>query len=217
MRDLADRRAGGPGTERLFVDARSTARDLSVAVLMDVSLSTDAWLQDRRVLDVEKSALLALTHGLTACGDEHAIFTFTSRRRSRVNVSTVKDFDEALDAKVIRRIQALKPGQYTRIGAALRHVVAQLADRPHRHRLILLLTDGKPNDIDHYEGRYGIEDTRVAIREARKAGVRVFGVMVDEHAREYFPYLFGRGAYAIFPSVARLPLALPAIYRHITS
>ena len=217
VRDLADRRAGGPGTERLFVDARSTARDLSVAVLMDVSLSTDAWLQDRRVLDVEKSALLALTHGLTACGDEHAIFTFTSRRRSRVNVSTVKDFDEALDAKVIRRIQALKPGQYTRIGAALRHVVAQLADRPHRHRLILLLTDGKPNDIDHYEGRYGIEDTRVAIREARKAGVRVFGVTVDEHAREYFPYLFGRGAYAIFPSVARLPLALPAIYRHITS
>ena len=217
VRDLADRRAGGPGTERLFVDARSTARDVSVAVLMDVSLSTDAWLQDRRVLDVEKSALLALTNGLTACGDEHAIFTFTSRRRSRVNVSTVKDFDEALDAKVIRRIQALKPGQYTRIGAAVRHVLTQVTPRPHRHRLVLILTDGKPNDIDHYEGRYGIEDTRVAIREAREAGVRVFGVTVDEHAREYFPYIFGRGAYAIFPNVARLPAALPAIYRHITS
>lgn len=207
----------GPGTERLFVDARSTARDVSVAVLMDVSLSTDAWLQDRRVLDVEKSALLALTNGLTACGDGHAIFTFTSRRRSRVNVSTVKDFDEALDAKVIRRIQALKPGQYTRIGAAVRHVLTQVTPRPHRHRLVLILTDGKPNDIDHYEGRYGIEDTRVAIREAHEAGVRVFGVTVDEHARDYFPYIFGRGAYAIFPNVARLPAALPAIYRHITS
>lgn len=217
VRDLADRRAGGPGTERLFVDARSTARDLSVAVLMDVSLSTDAWLQDRRVLDVEKSALLALTHGLAACGDEHAIFTFTSRRRSRVNVSTVKNFNETLNAKVIRRIQALKSGQYTRIGAAVRHVLTQVAPRPRRHRLILILTDGKPNDIDHYEGRYGIEDTRVAIREAREAGVRVFGVTVDEHAREHFPYIFGRGAYAIFPNVARLPAALPAIYRHITS
>lgn len=217
VRDLADRRAGGPGTERVFVSSRTIARDLSVAVLMDVSLSTDAWLQDRRVMDVEKTALLAFTHGLTACGDEHAIFTFTSRRRSWVNVSTVKDFDEKLDGNVVQRIQALKPGHYTRIGAALRHVLAQVKGRPHRHRLILLLTDGKPNDIDHYEGRYGIEDTRVAIREARKAGVRVFGVTVDEHAREYFPHIFGRGAYAIFPSVARLPMALPAIYRHITS
>ena len=217
VRDLADRRAGGPGTERVFVNSRAVARDLSVAVLMDVSLSTDAWLQDRRVLDVEKSALLALTHGLTACGDEHAIYTFTSRRRTWVNVATVKDFDEELDAQVIRRIQALKPGQYTRIGAAVRHVLSQASERPHRHRLILILTDGKPNDIDHYEGRYGIEDTRIAIREAREAGIRVFGVTVDEHARDYFPYLFGRGAYAIFPSVARLPTALPAIYRHITS
>lgn len=217
VRDVADRRAGGPGTERVFVSSRTVARDLSVAVLMDVSLSTDAWLQDRRVLDVEKSALLALTHGLTACGDEHAIFTFTSRRRTWVNVSTVKDFDEDLDGQVIRRVQALKPGQYTRIGAAVRHVLSRLSERPHRHRLMLILTDGKPNDIDHYEGRYGIEDTRMAIRAAREAGVRVFGVTVDEHARDYFPYIFGRGAYAIFPSVARLPTALPAIYRHITS
>ena len=217
VRDQADRRAGGPGTERVFVNSRNIARDLSVAVLMDVSLSTDAWLQDRRVLDVEKGALLALTHGLTACGDEHAIFTFTSRRRSWVNVLTVKGFDEALDGDVIRRIQALKPGQYTRIGAAVRHVVEQLKERPHRHRLILLLTDGKPNDIDHYEGRYAIEDTRAAIRKAREAHVRVFGVTVDEHAREYFPYIFGRGAYAIFPNIARLPTALPAIYRHITN
>jgi nitric oxide reductase NorD protein len=217
VRDLADRRAGGPGTERVMVSARSNARDLSLAVLMDVSLSTDAWLDGRRVLDVEKSALLALTHGLTACGDEHAIFTFTSRRRSRVDVLTVKGFDEELNPRVVRRIQALKPGQYTRMGAAVRHVNKQLADRPQRHRLMLILTDGKPNDIDHYEGRYGIEDTRMAIREAREAGIRVFGVTVDEHARDYFPYIFGRGAYAIFPSIARLPAALPAIYRQITN
>ena len=115
---------------------------------------------------------------------------------------TVKDFDEELSPKVIRRIQALKPGQYTRMGAAVRHIHAQLAERPQRHRLMLILTDGKPNDTDHYEGRYGIEDTRMAIREAREAGTRVFGVTVDEHARDYFPYIFGRGAYAIFPSIA---------------
>ena len=216
VRNVADCRAGSAGSERVFVAARMIARDLSVAVLMDVSLSTDSWLQGRRVLDVEKSALLALSHGLTACGDEHAIFAFTSRRRSMVNVATVKDFDEPLAAKVIRRIQALKPGHYTRIGAAVRHVTAQIERRPHHTRLLLILTDGKPNDVDHYEGRYGLEDTRMAIRETRKLGIRVFGVTVDEHARDYFPYMFGRGGYAIFPHIARLPVALPAIYRQIT-
>ena len=216
VRDVADRRGGGAGTERVFVDARPNSRDLSIAVLLDASLSTDAWLQEQRVLDVEKSALLALTHGLSACGDEHALFTFTSRRRTAVSISTIKDFDEPLGPKVVRRIQAIKPGQYTRIGAAVRHVTARLKQRPHRHRLLVVITDGKPNDIDQYEGRYGIEDTRMAIREGRKAGLCVFGVTVDVHARQYFPYIFGRGAYAIFPNIARLPVALLAIYRQVT-
>ncbi len=216
VQDVANRQAGAPATERIFLQARSAARDVSLAVLLDVSLSTDAWLQDCRVLDVEKGALLALTHGLAACGDEHAIFTFTSRRRHWVNVQTVKDFGEDVGPRVSRRIQALKPGQYTRIGAAIRHVSIALQERPQRHRLLLVITDGKPNDIDHYEGRYGIEDTRLAIREAHRAGLRVFGVTVDEQARDYFPYIFGRGAYAIFPNISRLPTALPAIYRQIT-
>ncbi len=217
IRSVADRRAGESGTDRVFADVRPAARDLSVAVLMDVSLSTDAWLQERRVLDVEKGALLAFTHGLTACGDEHAIYTFTSRRRTNVNVTTIKGFDEVLDQRIARRIATLKPGQYTRIGAAIRHVTGELAERPQRHRLLLLLTDGKPNDVDHYEGRYGIEDTRMAIREARKAGLRVFGVTIDENARDYFPHIFGRGAYAIVRDITRLPAALPAIYRQLTT
>ncbi|PWC31267.1 VWA domain-containing protein [Azospirillum sp. TSO35-2] len=216
VRSIADRRAGGVGSERVFTAVRTVARDLSVCVLVDVSLSTDSFIEERRVLDVEKEALLALTHGLAACGDEHAILTFTSHRRHRVDLRTVKGFEERLDARTVRRIRALKPGSYTRMGAALRHATACLQDRPHSHRLLLVLTDGKPNDTDHYEGRYAIEDTRVAVQEARRAGLKLFGVTVDEKGRDYLPYIFGPGAYAIFPHVARLPMALPAIYRQLT-
>jgi nitric oxide reductase NorD protein len=214
---LADRRAGASGSDRVYSSARSVQRDLAVAVLVDVSLSTDSWAEDRRVLDVEKEALLALAGGLDACGDENAIFTFTSRRRDSVWVRTVKEFRDPLDAAAIRRIQALKPGHYTRMGAAVRHVARRLAEQPQGRRLLLLLTDGKPNDADHYEGRYAVEDTRMAIREAHRAGTRVFGITVDREARDYFPYIFGPGAYAMVPHIARLPMALPAIYRQVAT
>ena len=209
VRSVADRRAGGIGSDRVYTAVRTVARDLSVCVLVDVSLSTDSYVEERRVLDVEKEALLALTHGLSACGDEHAILTFTSHRRQRVDIRMVKDFEERLGPRVVRRIQALKPGSYTRMGAAIRHATALLEKRPQTHRLLLVLTDGKPNDIDHYEGRYAIEDTRVAVQEARRAGLRLFGVTVDAQGRDYLPYIFGPGPYAIFPHVARLPRRFP--------
>lgn len=215
VRRCADHRAGGAGSDRVYQSARNAARDLAVAVLVDTSLSTDGWVDGHRVLDVEKEALLALSNGLNACGDPHAIFAFTSKKRDWVRVQTVKDFEEPLSATVQRRVQALKPGHYTRMGAALRHTAARLAERPNRHRLLILLSDGKPNDVDHYEGRYGIEDTRVAIQEARRQGIALFGITVDAEARDYFPYLFGRGGYAIFPQVTHLTKALPALYRQV--
>ncbi len=217
VRSRCDLLASGSGSDRVFTQSRKIARDLSVALLMDVSLSTDAWVQNRRVLDVEKEALTTLCHGLKACGDEHAVYAFTSRRRTMVKVTTVKDFEEPFGEAVERRIGALKPGYYTRIGAAIRHVTKLLEARPHRHRLLLLLTDGKPNDVDHYEGRYGIEDTRKAVQEARRAGLAVFGVTVDRKAQDYFPMLFGRGSYAIVGDVGRLSAALPKIYRQLVT
>lgn len=215
VRARCDLRASGIGSDRVYQAARRQARDLAVVLLVDVSLSTDGWIDNRRILDVEKEALTVLAHGLAACGDDHAILTFTSRKRDWVRVDSVKDFDEPFGPLVERRISALKPGFYTRIGTALRHAAARLNERPNRHRLIILLTDGKPNDVDHYEGRYGIEDTRRAIAEARQSGQAVFGVTVDREAKEYFPTLFGRGGYAIVDHVARLPAALPSLYRHL--
>jgi len=204
-------------SDRIYQASRRQGRDLAVMLLVDVSLSTDGWIDNRRVLDVEKEALTVLAHGLAACGDDHAILTFTSRRRDWVRVETVKGFDESFGPAVTRRISALKPGFYTRIGAAVRHATAKLNERPNRHRLLILLTDGKPNDVDHYEGRYGIEDTRRAVQEARRSGAAVFGVTVDREAQDYFPALFGRGGYAIIDHIAKLPAALPSLYRHLVA
>ncbi|MEN3399407.1 nitric oxide reductase activation protein NorD [Brucella melitensis] len=213
VRSRCDLAAGGQGSDRVHLMSRPQANDLAVTLLVDVSLSTDAWVDNRRVLDVEKEALLVLANGIAACGDRCSILTFTSRRRSWVRVETVKDFDESFGLMVEHRIAALKPGFYTRMGAAMRHATAKLAEQPNRKKLLLLLTDGKPNDVDHYEGRFALEDSRRAAGEVRAKGVNVFAVTVDREASAYLPALFGRGGYALVANLAKLPVALPAIYR----
>ncbi|WP_027578881.1 VWA domain-containing protein [Bradyrhizobium sp. Ai1a-2] len=216
VRARCDLRAGSGTLDRIHLAMRPQGHDLAVTLLVDVSLSTDAWVDGYRVLDVEKEALLVLAHGLSACGDHHSILTFTSRRRSWVRLETVKAFGEPMSAQVERRIGALKPGYYTRIGAAVRHAASELAAQPQRKKLLIVLTDGKPNDVDHYEGRFAIEDTRKAVQEARRLGAAVFGVTIDATAQSYFPTLFGRGGYAIVGNIRRLPAALPALYRQLT-
>ena len=217
VRSRCDFAASGVGSDRVHLASRRQGRDLAVMLLVDVSLSTDGWIDNRRILDVEKEALTVLANGLAACGDDHAILTFTSRRRDWVRIESLKEFDEPFSPTVARRISAMRPGFYTRIGPAVRHATAKLNERSNRHRLLIVLTDGKPNDVDHYEGRYGVEDTRRAVQEARRSGVSVFGVTVDREAQDYFPVLFGRGGYAIVDKIARLPAALPSLYRHLVA
>jgi len=213
VRSRCDFAAGGQGSERVHLMSRPQANDLAVTILVDVSLSTDAWVDNRRVLDVEKEALLVLANGIAACGDRCSILTFTSRRRAWVRVETVKDFDEPLSKTVEHRIAALKPGFYTRMGAAMRHATAKLSEQHNRKKLLLLLTDGKPNDVDHYEGRFALEDTRRAVSEARTKGINVFAVTVDREANAYLPALFGHGGYSLIAKLSKLPASLPAIYR----
>ncbi|TDG12618.1 VWA domain-containing protein [Seongchinamella unica] len=215
VRAQCDIAAVGESSTGLYMSSREQARDLAISILIDVSLSTDAWVEDRRVIDIEKEALLVLANGLATCGDDYSIHSFTSHRRHRVWVKTLKSFDEPMSDTTERRIAALKPGHYTRMGAAIRHAAAQLSLRPNRHRLLLVLTDGKPNDSDYYEGRYGIEDTRRAINDARRQELKVFGVTIDRDAQDYIGQLFGRGGYAMVHKPEHLAQALPGIYRQI--
>jgi nitric oxide reductase NorD protein len=217
VRARADFSAGGTPSERIYQTTRKQTRDLAVALLVDASLSTEAWVGTQRVIDIAREAALLFCHALDAGGDANAVYSFTSKGRNDVRVDAVKEFSESLSPMVVQRVGALKPGHYTRIGAALRHVAAELASQPARRRLLLVLTDGKPNDSDHYEGRFGVEDARRAVQEARRAGASVFGVTIDARAQAHFPVLFGRGGFAIIADPARLPAMMPLLLRHIMS
>ncbi len=217
IRSRCDLAASGQGSDRIFIQSRPQARDLSIAVLIDTSRSTESWIEGRQVIEIAREALAALALGLKASGDDFALYSFSSVRRDRVYVSTLKRFDETVNETTLSRIGALRPGFYTRMGTAIRHVGGELAKQPSERRLLLVITDGKPNDLDHYEGRYGLEDTRHAILEARRKGLAVFGVTIDAKAQEYFPYMFGRGAYSIVSHPDRLTKALPVLFQHLVA
>jgi nitric oxide reductase NorD protein len=217
IRSRIDFIATGQPDDRIYGCARPASHELATSILVDVSLSTDSWVDNRRVLDVEMQALDVLARGLQSCGDRFAIKTFTSRRRDWVRVDTIKDFDETFSAKTAGRIAGLRPGYYTRMGAAIRHVSRQLESDGARKKLLLILTDGKPNDVDHYEGRFALEDSRKAVMEARTKGQAVFAVTVDRSAGDYLPAIFGRSGFALVSNISKLPSALPAIYRNLTA
>ncbi|WP_281972615.1 nitric oxide reductase activation protein NorD [Ruegeria faecimaris] len=215
VRAQVDRCANGEGTERIWQQSRPEARDLAVSILLDVSRSTESAVTGRAVIDIEREALAALAWGLNACGDDFAIHAFSSLKRQRVYVQRCKRFDEVMGSQVEQRIASLRPGHYTRLGAAIRHCSADLATQTRKRRLLLVITDGKPNDLDHYEGRHGIEDTHMAVREARRAGQSVFGVTIDKTGKSWFPRMFGQGGFAVIPDPHRLTMALPQIYRQL--
>ncbi|KGJ06301.1 nitric oxide reductase activation protein NorD [Paracoccus sphaerophysae] len=205
----------GEGSDRIWRQSRPVNRDLAVSILLDISRSTESAVTGRAVIDIEREALAALAWGLDACGDQVAVQAFCSLKRDRVYVTTCKRFDEPMSATVEARIAGLSPRFYTRLGAGIRHASAGLAAQARRRRLLLVITDGKPNDLDHYEGRHGIEDSAMAVREARRAGHSVFGITVDRDGKSWFPRIFGQGGFALVPHPDRLPEALPQIYRQL--
>ena len=192
-------------------------RDLACLLLADLSLSTDSWVSDHsRVVDVIRDALFLFSEALSATGDRFALYGFSSLRRENVRFHILKEFSDRYDAAVRGRIAAVKPGFYTRMGAAIRHSSRLLTRQPASHRLLLILTDGKPNDLDQYEGRYGVEDTRVAIHEARRMGLSPFCVTVDEKGSAYLPHLFGASGYVVIRKPSELPRELPLLYAQLT-
>lgn len=219
LRFAADRLAGSAVEgDALYRELRSGARDLACLLMADLSLSTDTYVDDhQRVIDVVRDSLFLFAEALDATGDRFALHGFSSRKRDPVRVHTLKTFEERYGGQVRGRIAAIKPGYYTRMGAAIRHASAMLVAQPAGRRLLLLLTDGKPNDLDKYEGRYGIEDTRQAVLEARRQGLQPFCVTIDAKGNDYLPHLFGNGGYVVIRQPSELPKRLPLLYAQLTA
>ncbi|SDR96304.1 nitric oxide reductase NorD protein [Halopseudomonas litoralis] len=218
LHHAADMRRG-QATSQPALWRRETARhrDLSCLVLADLSLSTEAWADNtHQVIDVIRDSLHLLGEALDAGQDDFAMYGFSSRRRDHVRFNLIKNFAEPWGETIHGRIKGLKPGYYTRMGAAIRQATDILRDKPAEQRLLLLLTDGKPNDLDVYEGRYGMEDTRHALLEARQAGIQPFCVTIDQKAADYLPYLFGQQRYQLIRQASELPGLLPKLYLLLT-
>ena len=205
----ADVHAGRPMAQALYRSQKRTRRDMAILLLIDVSGSTDGWVSSgRRVIDVEREALLLVCLALGALGEPYAVQAFSGHGPQSVTVRTLKRFDEPYSNDVATRIAALEPEQYTRTGAAIRHASATLMREPATQRLLLLLSDGKPNDVDLYEGRYGVEDMRRAVIEAKLQGIAPFCLTVDRHAAAYLPGVFGANQYAMLAKPSLLPTVL---------
>ena len=205
----ADLRAGHPMAQALYRSHKRSKRDMVILLLIDVSGSTDGWVSSgRRVIDVEREALLLVCIALDAMGEPYAVQAFSGHGAQSVSVRTLKRFDEPYGNPVATRIAALEPEEYTRAGTAIRHASATLMREPAPQRLLLLLSDGKPNDVDVYEGRYGVEDMRRAVIEAKLQGIAPFCLTVDRQAASYLPHVFGANQYALLVKPSMLPTVL---------
>jgi nitric oxide reductase NorD protein len=217
VRAATDRAIGHHPSDQLYLSLEKRERDLACLALADLSLSTDAWISsEARVIDVIRDSLLLFGEALSATGDRFALCGFSSVKRSNVRFHRLKDFSQRFDDAARGRIMAIKPGYYTRLGAAIRHATSVLEKQTAARRILLILSDGKPNDLDLYDGRYGIEDTRVAVIEARGRGIVPFCVTIDREGASYLPHLFGPGGYAVIREPDELPARLPMFYAQLT-
>lgn len=203
--------------QRVYKSFNRSNRDLATLLLADLSFSTDAWVNNQaRVIDIIRDSLFLFAEALSSIRDRFALYGFSSKRNQHIRFNMLKNFNEPYNDLVRGRIDGLRPGYYTRMGAAIRQASKILSQESAQQRLLLLLSDGKPNDLDRYEGRHGIEDTRQAIIAARKEGLHPFCITIDEEADEYLPYLFGSSGYLLIHNPLQLPKQLSYLYMQLT-
>ena len=203
---------GNELTDRLFIKSRKLERDLAVIFMVDVSGSTKGWIND-----AERESLVLLSEALQTLGDRYAIYGFSGMTRKRCELYRIKTFEESYDSKVKARIAGIRPQDYTRMGVTIRHLSEKLLNVDAKTRVLITISDGKPDDYDGYRGEYGIEDTRQALMEAKHAGIHPFCITIDSQAHDYLPHMYGHVNYTMVDDVRKLPLKVSDIYRKLTT
>lgn len=210
---IADRRGGVEPSSRLFSRRIRNQRSLAAMFMVDMSGSTKGWVNE-----AEREALVMLCEAIESLGDAYAIYGFSGWTRTRSDIYRIKRFEEAYDETVRARIAAVEAKDYTRMGVAIRHLTQLLLRQPARHRLLVTLSDGRPDDFgDEYRGHYGIEDTRRALQEAHEQGVKSYCITIDRHGADYLAHMYGAARFTVLDDVKKLPLKIADIYRRLST
>lgn len=212
-----DKKAGKIPSDRLYIKHIKRIRDVAVLLLVDLSRSTSNTVYNSKVtiLNVEKEAIVLFCEALRVVGDVFAIAGFSSTGPLGVDYLRIKDFEENLDDRVKQRINAMAPQRNTRMGAAIRHATCQLENISAKVRLLIILSDGFPNDID-YKHKYAIEDTRKAIFEARSKNIFTHAITVHFAGDPKLDDLYGNVHHNVISDVRELPDKLLRIYGSLT-
>ncbi len=217
VESMAERRAGRQPEQRVFRGYSREDESASMLLLLDASQSTGDLLPDGRgsVLHIEQRAALQLVHALHGAGDRVAVDAFCSDTRERVRYRRLLDFDQTPDAAFQARLRSLVPEYSTRMGAAVRHAVARVAAEQAASAAVLVVTDGAPSDVDVALVDYLVEDARAAVIEARRRGINVYGIILDDGGERYASRIFGLGGYRIMPGAEMLPSEIVDVYARL--
>jgi hypothetical protein len=203
---------------RVYVRTARSRNDLAVLLLIDLSASTAATVAETgaRVIDLAREGARLVAGLLSAAHHSFAVHGFSSNGRHDVEYRRIKDFDERWDGEARARLAALAPQLSTRMGAALRHAASFLVGVHCDRRVILLLTDGEPSDIDVPDPDYLVHDAARAVHETLRRGIHVYAVSLDPFANRYVQRIFGAGRYRVLSRIERLPEVLPALCAHLS-
>ena len=209
-----DVHSGHTPSENIYLSKRKKEKDLSILMLLDISLSSDGYAAGNRVIDVEKQVSILFGEILNEFAVDFSIGSFYSKTRNYATYLSVKGFDEEWN-KAKYKVGAIEPEGYTRIGTALRHAGALLDNRETKNKWVILISDGKPNDYDKYEGSYGINDVKQALRELNERNINSYALAIEANAKYYLPQMFGSNHYEILTTPVELLQSLAKLYDRI--
>ena len=218
LASMVELRMGQQPDPRIMMRSVRKVRDISVLVLLDLSQSTNDKVagQEQTVLDLTRQACVLLADAIAKVGDPFAIHGFCSDGRHDVNYWRFKDFNQPYDDTAKARLAGMQGQLSTRMGAAIRHAAAALKAQRSAKKLLLVITDGEPADVDVRDPQYLRHDTKKAVEEAGRSGVLTYCMSLDPRADQYVSRIFGARNFMVVDKVERLPEKLPLLYAGLT-